>query len=318
MTKTIKIGTRGSALALVQAEMVCAGFREHHPDVSCEIVEIRTSGDWKPEHGETRLSEADGGKGLFAKEIEAALIRGDIDCAVHSMKDMPAGLPDGLILDCVLPRADVRDAVILNGRWRGRVDSLDALPKDTVVATSSTRRAAFVLNKRPDLSVTPIRGNVPTRIDKVRGQDMADATILAYAGLERLRLQDDVDFILDPQTDMIPAACQGAVCIEVREEDRALRDLLKPLNCPESDICAMAERAALQILDGSCKTPIGAYAMLDGQTLDLVVAVLSLDGTEIYKEQITASVTGRADAIAAGAACGRKLKQVVPDHCLTC
>ncbi len=186
MTDTLRIGTRGSKLAMVQTHMVVDAVRRVHPGLMVEVKEILTSGDWKPEHGETRLAEAAGGKGLFAKEIERALLDGEIDCGVHSLKDMPSFLPPGLEIPFVLEREDPRD-VFLSHQY----DSLESMPAGSVVGTSALRRQAFILQKRPDLKVVPLRGNVPTRIEKMKSGQVG-ALVLASAGLRRLGLESEI------------------------------------------------------------------------------------------------------------------------------
>ncbi len=305
MAKTIKIGTRGSKLAMVQTHMVADALKAAHPELNVEIVEILTSGDWKPEHGETRLSEAQGGKGLFAKEIERAIMDGSIDCGVHSMKDMPSFLPDGLVIDHMLPRADPRDAFLSE-----KYGSLDELPQGAKIGTSSLRRQAFVLEKRPDLEVLPIRGNVPTRIEKMKN-GYADAIILAYAGLERLGLVSEAREVWEADY-MLPAAGQGAVGIEIRDNDRETRVLLDVLHDHKTGLCVSAERAALQILDGSCRSPIGAFATLEKGIMQLDVMVASEDGKELYESDGSFAVMNTEDAVDLGEAVGQTLKNIVP------
>lgn len=305
MLKTLRIGTRGSKLALTQTGMVRDLLRRHHPALETEVVEILTSGDWNPAHGETRLSEAAGGKGLFAKEIEAALLDRRIDCGVHSMKDMPSFLPQGLILEHVLPREDARDA-FLSSRYKNISD----LPKGATIGTSSTRRAAMILAVRPDLKIVPLRGNVPTRIEKLRA-GKADAIILALAGLKRLGLEGEIASVIDID-EMLPAACQGIVGIELRAEDVRIRDVFDSIHCKNTGIRAAAERAALKTLNGSCKTPIGVYSTLEGDRMTLRVSVYSLDGTETYEEQTTDRVTADNEAAALGVKAGTALKERVP------
>jgi len=305
MEQILRIGTRGSKLAMTQTGMVRDLLRRHHPGLETEIVEILTSGDWHPSHGETRLSEAEGGKGLFAKEIETALLDRRIDCGVHSMKDMPSFLPPGLILEHVLPREDARDAFLSN-----KYKSLSALPKGATVGTASTRRAAVILAARPDLKIVPLRGNVPTRIEKLRA-GKADAIILALAGLKRLGLEHEIAAIIETE-EMLPAACQGIVGIELRGDDADCRRAFDALHCRETGLRAAAERAALQVLNGSCKTPIGAYSTIEGGRMTLRVSVLSLDGREKYEETKTAAVATDAQASALGAETGNILKERVP------
>lgn len=305
MLKTLRIGTRGSKLAMTQTGMVRDLLRRHHPALETETVEILTSGDWQPAHGETRLSETLGGKGLFAKEIEAALLDRRIDCGVHSLKDMPSLLPAGLILEHVLPREDARDAFLSN-----KHATLADLPRGAAVGTSSTRRAAMILAVRPDLKIVPLRGNVPTRIEKLRA-GKADAIILALAGLKRLGLEHEIASVIEIG-DMLPAACQGIVGIELRGEDVRTREIFDAIHCRETGLRAAAERAALQTLNGSCQTPIGAYSMLDGGSMTLRVSVLSLDGKERYDEEKSATIATDAQAAALGIEVGNILKERVP------
>lgn len=307
MGKTLRIGTRGSALALRQTQMVMDSLRARYPDLAMEVVEIRTSGDWKPEQGETRLSEKQGGKGLFAKEIEQALLEGRIDCGVHSAKDMPSFLPEGLILRHMLPRADARDALLTNGGYTSIAD----LPAGAVVGTASTRRAAFLLAKRPDLKVTPLRGNVTTRIEKLRAGQV-DAAILAVAGLERTNLTHEIAGIIE-MDDMLPAAAQGAVAVELRAHDQETITVFDAIHCHATGLRVAAERAALAALDGSCHTPIGAHAVLDADGwLHLSVMVASLDGQTMFSEQGRAVVQGDDDAAALGTKTGMALKVRLP------
>ncbi len=308
--KALKIGTRGSKLALIQAHMVEAKLKSAHSDLETQIVEIKTSGDWKPQDGETRLSEADGGKGLFAKEIETALLNGDVDIGVHSLKDMPSFLPDGLVIEHVLERADPRDAFIsLNYK------SLSDLPEGAVLGTSSLRRQAIALFRCPDLKIVPLRGNVETRLRKIE-EGQADATLLAAAGLHRMGLQDKITAYLPPEM-MLPAAAQGIVGIERRAADEDIKNLLDPIHHEETGLCAIAERRVLQILDGSCHTPIGAYAQLENQLMWLRAFVASEDGVSIFYEDRDADVRKSEDALALGEEVGQALKQSVPPELLT-
>lgn len=310
MTQKIRIGTRGSRLAMVQTHMVADALKKARPDLHIEIVEILTSGDWKPEHGETRLSEAAGGKGLFAKEIERALIEGQIDCGVHSLKDMPSFLPEGLEISHVLEREDPRDVFVSD-----RYGSLADLPAGAVIGTSALRRQAYVLNKRPDLKVVPLRGNVPTRIEKMRSGQV-DALILASAGLTRLGLSSEIKEYFSLES-FLPGAAQGVIGLEVRCDDQQTKNLLQPLNHNETHIIVSAERAALQTLDGSCRTPIGAYARLSEGRMHLAVSVLDPDGTEIYADEIEGSVTTLDDACRLGQIVGLRLKARIPAGLLT-
>lgn len=269
-----RIGTRGSALALAQAHEVRARLMAAHglPESAFEIVVIKTSGDVILDRP---LAEV-GGKGLFTKEIEEALLSGAIDLAVHSMKDMQTALPDGLGLGAILPREDVRDAFI-----SFKYASLDALPAGAKVGTSSLRRQAQVARLRPDLEVVGFRGNVQTRLGKLR-DGVADATFLACAGLNRLGLAQHITQPV-PVDRMLPAVAQGAIGIETRSGDEATADLVAPLNEPSTALCVTAERAFLARLEGNCRTPIAGLATLDGHKLTMRGVLLSPDGRESFE-----------------------------------
>jgi hydroxymethylbilane synthase len=273
--KTIRIGTRGSPLALAQAREVEARLAAAHGPGAYryEICVIRTSGDRIQDRP---LSEAGGSKGFFTKEIEEALLAGEIDIAVHSMKDMPTELPAGLAVHCYLPRQDVRDAFIGRG-----AASLAELAPGAIVATSSLRRQAQVRRLRPDLQVEALRGNVETRLKKL-ADGVANATILAMAGLNRLGLQDRVSSPV-PVEVMLPAVAQGAVGIESRAEDLAMAKLLVPINHQATALAVTAERAFLAKLDGSCRTPIAGLAELGEAGFSFRGMILSPDGRECYE-----------------------------------
>lgn len=307
--QVLKIGTRGSPLALLQTQMTVNALIAAHPDLVCEIVTITTSGDWKPEEGENRLSEKEGGKGLFIKEIEAALMDGRIDCAVHSMKDVPSFLPEGASVDHVLKRADERDALI---SFHGT--SIESLPQGATVGTSSMRRTAFLLHRRPDLNIVPLRGNVQTRIDKLKNGQV-DATFLAMAGLRRLEI--DGDFIHPLSVDVMRPACgQGIVAIETRSDDARTRGLIDAIHHQETGLCAAAERAALQILDGSCHTPIGSYATINNGEMTLIVTVALTDGSALWEEGGIQKISTTDDAVSFAQAIAQKLKDRLPDGAL--
>jgi hydroxymethylbilane synthase len=248
-----KIGTRGSVLALAQAQELLAGLRAVHEASrqEFEVCVIRTSGDRIQDRP---LSEA-GGKGLFTKEIEEALLAREIDLAVHSMKDVPTILPAGLAIACYLPRADVRDAFIST-----KAASLTQLPTGAVVGTSSLRRQAQVKRLRPDLRVVPLRGNVDTRLRKLQ-EGAVDATLLACAGLARLGLSSRITQPVSVD-DMLPAVAQGAIGVEIRADDDRTAHLLAPINHAQTALAVAVERAFLARLDGSCKTPIAGLAQL--------------------------------------------------------
>jgi len=271
----LRLGTRGSILALAQTHEVRDRLTAAHPELAgpgaIEIVVIRTTGDRIQDR---TLAEA-GGKGLFTKEIEEALLNRGIDAAVHSMKDVPTYLPAGLDIVCVLPREDPRDAFI-----SPRARRLAELPAGAVVGTASLRRRCQVLNRRPDLKVVPLRGNVDTRLRKLAAGD-CDGTLLALSGLRRIGRAGEVTDILDP-ADMLPAVAQGAIGMECRSDDAATRAFLAPLNHHETQICVTAERGLLTTLDGSCRTPIAALATLNHGALSLRGLVISLDGTTCH------------------------------------
>lgn len=268
--RLIRIGTRGSALALAQANEVRSRLMAAHglPESAFEIVIIKTSGDMILDRP---LSEV-GGKGLFTKEIEDALLEKRIDLAVHSMKDMQTALPDGLTIGAVLPREDVRDAFISL-----KHKSFDELPRGAVVGTSSLRRQAQIKRIRPDLQIIGFRGNVQTRLTKLRDQ-VAEATFLACAGLRRLGLADHITSPV-PVESMLPAVAQGAIGIEICLDDADTAALLAPLDDKPTAMCVSAERAFLATLEGSCRTPIAGLARLDGETLTFKGETLSPDGS---------------------------------------
>lgn len=283
MMKTLRIGTRGSPLALVQARTVQNLLLKTHPGLEVTIQEIRTTGDWKPEQGETLLSEQAGGKAQFAVEIETALLQNTVDIGVHSAKDMDSILPAGLVMDIFLPREDVRDCLFINDNARDP-GALFNLKQGAVIGTSSPRRAAFLMHKRPDLKIVPLRGNVQTRLDKLKAGQV-DATILALAGLKRLGISpgDIIDV-----GDFLPAAGQGAIGIEYKAENKVLREMLTALNHPETGQCLAAERAAVKALEGSCRSPIGALAQVKNGMMTLRLSIASLDGTFYHEDTATA------------------------------
>ncbi len=264
----IRLGTRGSPLALRQAEEAAATLQSREPDLDIEIVTIRTTGDWIRDR---RLADI-GGKGLFAKEIETALAEGRIDAAVHSVKDLETALPEGFVLAAMLERADPRDGLA------GGAQTLAGLPPGARVGTASLRRQAQMLARRPDLVPALIRGNVGTRLERVRAGEF-DATFLAMAGLARLGMAESATPIA--AEDMLPAAGQGAVGIECRAGDTELRVRLAAIDHGPTSTCVAAERALLAALDGSCRTPIAAYARLQDGGLVLRGRLLTPDGAEM-------------------------------------
>ena len=276
----LRLGTRGSPLALAQTREVCRRLGEAHSELAVEgaleTVVIKTSGD---KIQDRTLAEI-GGKGLFTKEIEEALLAGVIDLAVHSMKDMPTWLPDGLAITTLLPREDPRDALF--SRQGG---SLAELPAGALVGTASLRRQALVLMARPDLKVVPIRGNVDTRLRKL-AEGQVDATLLAVAGLKRLGRGGEITAALAPE-EMLPAVAQGAIGLEARSGDQATAAWLAALNDQATALRVAAERACLAVLDGSCRTPIAAYAELrDGGAEIWLRALVALpDGSKAHRAE---------------------------------
>ncbi|MGD9801836.1 MAG: hydroxymethylbilane synthase [Hyphomicrobiaceae bacterium] len=274
--RTARIGTRGSPLALAQAHEVRSRLMAAHgmPESAFEVVPIKTTGDRIQNRS---LAEA-GGKGLFTKEIEEALLSGDVDLAVHSMKDMPTVLPDGLTMAAILPREDVRDAFI-SLRW----PSLSALPPGARIGTSSLRRGAQVRQLRPDLEVIEFRGNVQTRLTKL-AQGVADATFLACAGLRRLGQEDRITERIAVDQ-MLPAVSQAAIGVEIRANDAAAAHLVAPIDDRPSALAVDMERAFLARLEGSCRTPIAALARLDGDEIIFAGEILRPDGSISLKAE---------------------------------
>ncbi len=299
----LKIGTRGSPLALAQVELMIAELKRAHPDLTAEIVKIVTSGDRIQDRA---LSEA-GGKGLFTKEIEDALLAGTIDCAVHSMKDMPTQLPDGLVIPCLLPREDPRDAF-----FSLKAKTLDELPPGAVIGTSSLRRQAIVLSRRPDLKVAVFRGNVGTRLKKLE-EGAVDATLLAVAGLKRLGQGHLVKNILEPDV-MLPAVAQGAVGIEVRDDNERVREILSAVHCSVTELRVTAERAFLAVMDGSCKTPLAALMTEPDPQHRVRFDVLAArpDGADVKKASYIATVSSLHEARQLGKQAGEELKAKLP------
>jgi len=276
--RPLLIGTRGSPLALWQARHVRARLIAAHglSESEVELSAITTSGD--------RIKDKPlrdfGGKGLFTKEIDEALLDGRIDLAVHSMKDLPTVLPENICIAAVLPREEVRDAFVSD-----KAESLTSLPPGAVVGTSSLRRQAQVLRLRPDLRVADFRGNVETRLKKIE-QGAVDAALLSFAGLERLGLADRATSILSPE-EMLPAVAQGAIGVACRADDAKTRALLEPLNDENSETTVICERAFLARLDGSCRTPIAGLAEIDDGILRFRGMILTPDGSEWHEIGLT-------------------------------
>ena len=294
----LRLGTRGSKLALTQTGLVRDALAAAVPALSApgtiEIVAIKTTGDVIQDRP---LSEA-GGKGLFVKEIEEALLQHRIDAAVHSMKDMPTAQPPGLAISAFLPREDARDVLIA-----GKVTRIADLPKGAIVGTSALRRKALLLHMRPDLEIVNLRGNVETRLAKREAGTVA-ATLLALAGLKRLGMGHVGTPV--PEDDILPAVGQGAVCIECRQDDARTRGWLAAIDHAVTATCVSAEHAMLAVLDGSCRTPIAGHAVLTGDALYLRGLIARPDGSEV----IATERHGRAgDAAAMGRDAGLELKR---------
>jgi len=298
----LRLGTRGSPLALTQARMVRQALVEAHgfDAEQVEITVIRTSGDRIQDRP---LSEA-GGKGLFTKEIEEALIAGSIDFAVHSSKDMPTVLPDGLVLSAFMQREDPRDVFISR-----KAKSVAELPQGATIGTASLRRQAMMKRLRPDLVVVPLRGNVETRLRKL-DEGVAAATLLALAGLKRLGLTDAATAVLSAD-EFLPAVGQGAIGIETRADDAHTRQLLAPINHADTGYALGCERAFLAVLDGSCRTPIAGHATVSGNLLRFRGMIVKPDGSEAFEAKREGTVR---DAEQLGADAGKELKALAgPD-----
>ena len=301
----LRIGTRGSPLALAQANAVCGLLSKVHGLArdALEVCVIKTTGD---QIQDRPLADA-GGKGLFTKEIEAALLSCEIDLAVHSAKDMTTLLPDGLAISACLEREDPRDVLISL-----KAKSIEELPQGASLGTASLRRQAQVKRLRPDLRVSPLRGNVETRLKRLR-DGVADATILAMAGLRRLGLTDAIAAVLSTDQ-FLPAVGQGTVAIESRIDDAATSKLLSEIDHRETALSLIAERAFLAVLEGSCRTPIAGYATLSGGTLEFRGMVLRPDGSEAHEIRRSGSIE---DAMKIGSEAGQQLKSRVPPDFLT-
>lgn len=276
----IRIATRKSALALWQAEYVKAQLEKHHAGIIVELIPMTTKGDIILD---TPLAKV-GGKGLFVKELEVAMLEGRADIAVHSMKDVPVDFPEGLGLSVICPREDPRDAFVSNNH-----DSLDALPQGAIVGTSSLRRQCQLKAMRPDLDIRDLRGNVNTRLAKLDNGDY-DAIILAAAGLIRLEMPERIKQFIEPEV-ILPANGQGAVGIECRLGDEETLALLEPLECQETRHRVLAERAMNKKLEGGCQVPIGSYAVINDEEIHLRGLVGATDGSTIIEQEVTGSIS---------------------------
>jgi len=299
-TQKISIGTRGSRLALSQAQEVKQLIISHYPEYQkspelISIIPFKTTGDKIIDKSLVEI----GGKGLFIKEIEDALLENIIDIAVHSMKDMPGFFSSGLDILAVPKRKDPRDAFISE-----QYSSINNLPIGATIGTSSPRRSALILNQRPDLEIINFRGNIDTRLDKLR-QKQVDATILAVAGLKRIKMHNHITKIMSID-EMLPAVGQGALAIQARRDNKFAIKLLEPINHNVSRVCVDAERAFLKTINGSCKTPLAAYCQVQNNQLFLQVLFSSLDGKEVYK---TSRIGNFADSIKIGNDAGLEIKK---------
>ena len=292
-TKLVRIATRKSALALWQAEFVKAQLEHFHADVRVELVPMSTQGDIILD---TPLAKI-GGKGLFVKELEQAMLDGRADIAVHSMKDVPVEFPEGLALHTICEREDPRDAFVSNN-----FANLSELPKGAVVGTSSLRRQCQIRALRPDLVIKDLRGNVNTRLAKL-DDGQYDAIILAAAGLLRLKMDERIADYIEPEVSL-PANGQGAVGIECRIDDEVTKALLAPLEHTQTRIRVNAESAMNRHLEGGCQVPIGAYALVDGEQVHLRGLVGAVDGSEILHDEVTGHIN---DAEAIGVQLAKKL-----------
>jgi len=289
---SLKIGSRASKRALVQTNLMKAALEKARPELDIRIQTIKTTGD---KIIDTPLNKI-GGKGRFTKEIEDALLKGEIDLAVHSMKDLPTELPAGLKIAAVTKREDARDVLL-----SGKNYTIESLPTGSRIGTSSLRRKAQILNKRRDLKTLDLRGNLDTRIRKLN-EGLFDAIVVACAGIKRLGLKLDTSII--SINDILPQAGQGALGIEIRNNDPATEEIIRILDDNETHLCIDAERALLSGLGGGCQVPIGVYAVMEGGSIRIEAGVFSLDGKTAIKDEISG---GKNDAASLGAKLAERL-----------
>jgi len=280
MSGKINIGTRGSALALWQANKIRSDLVAIFPDISFELVIIKTKGD---KILDVPLAKV-GGKGLFVKEIEEALLNGSIDMAVHSMKDMPAAIPSGLCIGSVPLRENPKDVLISASGLK-----LSGLKSGAAVGTSSLRRSAQLLHTRSDLNIVPLRGNLDTRLKKLETENL-DAIILAAAGVKRMGYEDRITEFIEKEI-MLPAVGQGALCIEIRENDPDIKKLVSTIDHIPTKIAVTCERAFLNRLEGSCQVPVAAHGIMEVTKLTLTGLVASLDGRTIIRDTVSGKIT---------------------------
>lgn len=306
----LRIGTRKSKLALIQTHLVCAALKKSvpalaEPDV-IDVIELDTLGDQTQSQNLSLVEH--GGKDLWVNEHEAAMRAGHVDCAVHSVKDIPGHLAEDMAISYVLPRVDARDVFL-----SPHADHFMDLPQGAVIGTSSPRRAAFVLSRRPDLKVEVFRGNVETRLKKL-AEGLVDGTFLAKAGMVRLGFKDHIQTVLETQ-DMVPAVGQGAIGVEFLKERHDLQDLFVQIQHHHTGLSVTAERAWLQAMGGTCKSPLAAYAEFDQahEVLTLTAFAARLDGCETKTQTSTAIVQTKAEAEKLGADLGVEMKASLPD-----
>ena len=295
MTGTLKIGARSSPLSQIQAGLVREALLASHPGLKAELIPIKTTGDMRLDLPLSRI----GVQGVFVKEIEAALLEGTIDLAVHSAKDLPSRLQEGLVLGAVMARADCRDVLISD-----RPGGLAALPPEARVGTSGLRRQAQLLALRPDLTILSVRGNVGTRLEKVGGE--IEAVLLAAAGLDRLGIQPPHAERLDPDV-MLPAVGQGSLALEIRRDEPRMAELILPLHHPPSGRILGAERGFLETLGGGCQIPVAALARLEGDELTLEALIADPSGERIRRGRKTAPAAGEESAADLGRALAAEL-----------
>ena len=297
--RTVRIGTRKSQLALVQTYWIKAELEKHFPDLEVEVEKMSTQGDKILDVPLAKI----GDKGLFTKELEVGMLENTTDFAVHSLKDLPTNLPEGLMLGCVTTRVNPADALVVNEKNKDK--QLDTLPEGAVIGTSSLRRLAQLRHHFPHLTFKDVRGNVNTRLAKLDAGDY-DAIILAVAGLERLNMSDRIHQVIPPEISL-HAVGQGALGIECREGDSEVLELLKVLEDPESRDRAYAERSFLRELEGGCQVPIGVNTKIEGDNITLDGMVASLDGKQLLKDKVSGA---RTDAEKLGKDLAKKLRDM--------
>ncbi len=306
----LRVGTRTSALAQKQTEIFLHDLKNKYPELknegAIEIVPLRVSGDHDPASKRDEPLYHCGGKGLFTRELELALLDGRIDLAVHSMKDLPAFHPDGLVIAAAVPREDARDVFVSRDHL-----SPERMPRRARIGTSSPRRRAQIMHRWPHLEVVPLRGNLETRLNRL-ASGRIDGAFLAYAGLKRLGRLESTMHVLEIDA-FLPAAAQGIIGAQIRQDHAGLAELLAAVNCPDTFAALLAERAMLRVLDGDCQTPIAAHARRKGDALHLRGMVLHPDGKEIWESEGSAS---SAEAEFLGKSIGEELRAKTPSGIL--